>query len=89
MSYLGVTPGGGAKLKTSQTGDQEHVPWHITAVSDSLGLPLNLGAMTQTVTRNVDGLITAITASDGVNSWVQTLTYVDGALASVGPWVKQ
>lgn len=56
---------------------------------DSAGTWFNPDVLPQTYGYDGAGNLTAITVTDGVSTWVQTLTYTNGNLTAVGQWVKQ
>lgn len=49
----------------------------------------SIDSLQQDITYNGDGTVNYITATNGVDSYRQTFTYVGSKLTSISPWVKQ
>jgi len=66
---------------------QPHIS--IEGTFDSEGKLIPLEALAKTYGYDGSNNLTSITATDGVNTWVQTLTYSSGRLATISQWVRQ
>lgn len=89
----GPTYAGGRLVYPGETVSSEvpvgYVDPPVNDTVDSEGNAIAPDSMAQTLGYNGAGKLATITATDGTNSWVQTLTYTAGRLSSVSQWVKQ
>jgi hypothetical protein len=60
----------------------------VSGVLDTEGHFFPLGSLSQTFTRDGNGNITSIVATDGVSTWTQTHTYKNGAVSHISGWVQ-
>jgi YD repeat-containing protein len=59
------------------------------ATRDSTDAIVNPDSWTHALAYDGEGNLSTDTATDGIDTWVQTFTYTDGELTAVSAWVKQ
>jgi hypothetical protein len=75
-----------APLDQGLTNDQLRAT--AVAVTGSLQVTTLTDACSRTYTYT-NGLLTTVTATDGVSIWVKTYNYISGVLSAESKWVKQ
>jgi hypothetical protein len=61
----------------------------ISGALDTEGHFFPLDSLQQTLTRDAGtGNVTKIVATNGTNTWTQTMTYTSGLLTNISGWVK-
>lgn len=60
----------------------------VISVLDSAGGQVAIDSLAQTLTYNGDGTVATIAATNGANTWTQTLGYTAGVCTSISRWVK-
>lgn len=83
--YQGTSP----LKKITWSNFLEAIVAELGVLVDSAGNPFNPDSHPQTFAYNASGNVSAITATDGVTTWVQTFTYGADGVATVSNWVVQ
>ena len=61
----------------------------VNLVHDSVGQYISPDSMQKTITLDAQGRVSTQAVTDGVNTWVQTLSYPDDLTTTISQWVQQ
>lgn len=74
-----------ARLVRAQIVNADGVP---SGTLDSSGAQFNPDSLPQTITRNANGTVATIVATNGANTWTQTFSYPNSTTTTISSWVK-